>query len=447
MQRLKLIKKYEAYPEYKDSGVEWVGQIPSQWSIMPMRSIAIENTKKNNNGECQNLLSLSYGKIIEKDITSNEGLLPESFNTYQIVSNGNIVFRLTDLQNDKKSLRVGYVDKENKGIITSAYLAIILNKEINSKFAYYLLHSYDLQKVYYGMGGGVRQTLDFSNFKYLPIIAPEIKEQEKIAKYLDEKTALIDQIIEKKEKQIELLKEKRTAVINQAVTRGLDENVEMVDSDIEWIEKIPVNWEVLKLKYISYVTTSGIFGSETEYNNLIKAKVITTSQISIDGKWKFENIEERFFTRAEYKKYSAKIGDIFVVKSSGSAENIASGKAGYITKHEENTIFGNFLLRIRPKENINPKYIYYFLISNLTKQRIELSVSATTYPNLKIDEYISAKLMVPSNEETDLIVNYLDKKISEIEVVIQNTENSIGLLKEFRTSLISNVVTGKIKVK
>jgi type I restriction enzyme S subunit len=184
MQKLKLTKKYTKYSAYKDSNVEWIGKIPENWSIFPMRSIAKENLRKNSNGECQNLMSLSYGKVIEKDITSTEGLLPESFNTYQIISKGNIVFRLTDLQNDKKSLRVGYVDNEEEGIITSAYLVISLNKEINNKFAYYLLHSYDLQKVYYGMGGGVRQTLDFSNFKYLPIIAPTINEQISIAKYL-----------------------------------------------------------------------------------------------------------------------------------------------------------------------------------------------------------------------------------------------------------------------
>jgi type I restriction enzyme S subunit len=205
MQTLKLTKKYETYPEYKDSGVEWIENIPSQWSIVPMRSVARENDRKNSSGECQNLLSLSYGKIIEKDITSNEGLLPESFNTYQIITKGNIVFRLTDLQNDKKSLRVGYVNTEGQGIITSAYLAIELNKEINSKFAYYLLHAYDLQKVYYGMGGGVRQTLDFSNFKYLPIVTPKLIEQTKIVNYLDEKIISIDKIIEKKEKLITVL--------------------------------------------------------------------------------------------------------------------------------------------------------------------------------------------------------------------------------------------------
>jgi type I restriction enzyme S subunit len=197
METLKLTKKYEKYPEYKDSGIEWVGKIPSEWSAAPLRSVASENLLNNSDGSCQNLLSLSYGKIVEKDINSNEGLLPESFNTYQIVKKGNIVFRLTDLQNDKKSLRVGYVNSNEPGIITSAYLALNIQNRLNDRYAYYLLHAYDLQKVFYGMGGGVRQTLDFHDFKYLPVTIPNIKTQEKIINYLNERIRM-----EKKTKDI-----------------------------------------------------------------------------------------------------------------------------------------------------------------------------------------------------------------------------------------------------
>lgn len=427
MQRLKLIKKYETYPEYKDSGVEWVGQIPSQWSIMPMRSIAIENTKKNNNGECQNLLSLSYGKIIEKDITSNEGLLPESFNTYQIVSNGNIVFRLTDLQNDKKSLRVGYVDKENKGIITSAYLAIILNKEINSKFAYYLLHSYDLQKVYYGMGGGVRQTLDFSNFKYLPIIASEIKEQEKIAKYLDQKMALIDQIIEKKEKQIELLKEKRSVTISKHI-----------------LENTGADWDVKKIKHLVKSIESGIWG-DNPLSNEDDIKCLRIADFDYDN-FSYSVVETIRNNPKLQERKLLKKGDILMEKS-GGGEKTPVGRAVLFSSNER-MVCANFIDKIRvDKEKILPEFLVLYL-SVLYACRVNTKYikQNTGIQNMDIKEYFGESISYPDIKTQISLTEFVNAKVTAFNKAISDVEKTIEILKEFKTSLISNVVTGKIKV-
>ena len=200
----------------KDSGVEWIEEVPTHWNVCRVAEIAKQNKVKNIGLVEKNLLSLSYGRIIRKDLNTNFGLLPESFETYQIVKNGAIILRLTDLQNDQKSLRVGHVGEN--GIITSAYLGLNFNKKIHSKFAYYLLHVYDLCKVFYWFGGGLRSTMRYEDVKIIPFVVPPSHEQQAIVDFLDEKTAKIDQIVITINDQIEKLKELRKTLISDVVT-------------------------------------------------------------------------------------------------------------------------------------------------------------------------------------------------------------------------------------
>ncbi len=200
----------------KDSGIEWVGMIPEHWDVKRTTDICKQNKRKNILLKETNLLSLSYGNIVIKDFETAFGLLPKSFDSYQIVEKGYIILRLTDLQNDKKSLRVGLVHE--KGIITSAYLGLIFHKSIYSSFVFYLLHSYDIKKVFYSQGGSMRQSMKFDDFKSIKIIIPPKQEQRQIAKYLDDKTSKTDQIISNIQNQIEALKELRKTLINDVVT-------------------------------------------------------------------------------------------------------------------------------------------------------------------------------------------------------------------------------------
>lgn len=233
------------YPAYKDSGIEWIGEIPKYWEVRRINDIAVQQKIKNAGLIEKNLLSLSYGKIKRKDFESNFGLLPESFETYQITENGNIILRLTDLQNDKKSLRVGLV--KERGIITSAYLCLHLFKYIDPVFAYYLFFTYDICKVFYWFGGGLRQSMKFDDIKVLPFIIPPLNEQKAIANYLDTKTAQIDRKIDLLTEKAKLYNNLKQSLINETVTRGLDKTVPMKDSGIEWIGEIPEHWEVNKL--------------------------------------------------------------------------------------------------------------------------------------------------------------------------------------------------------
>ena len=202
----------------KDSGVEWLGEVPEDWEVKRFGYIFTENKKKNIGLIETNVLSLSYGNIKEKNIDDNKGLLPESFETYQIIEPNDIVFRFTDLQNDKRSLR-NAISKYH-GIITSAYIGV-KTKE-NADFYNYLFRAYDLQKVFYSMGDGMRQSLKMDELNKMPIVLPKIEAQERIVKFINEENQRINNLVVKQKNLIEKLKEYRASIISHAVTGKID---------------------------------------------------------------------------------------------------------------------------------------------------------------------------------------------------------------------------------
>ena len=205
----------------KDSGIPWIGMIPEDWEVRRLSQVAYEHFISNKNIHHQNLLSLSYGRIIRKDINTTEGLLPASFDTYQVVERGNIVLRLTDLQNDQKSLRVGLVREE--GIVTSAYVCLgISNNSIAPEYLYNTLHSYDIKKLFYSMGGGLRQNLNWQGLKKIDIPLPPPEEQNTIVAYIEDKCKIINSLITELEGEIEYLKEYKQKLIADCVTGQID---------------------------------------------------------------------------------------------------------------------------------------------------------------------------------------------------------------------------------
>lgn len=200
----------------RDSGIDWIAEVPATWKTTSILVVTDENKAKNSDLSEKNLLSLSYGRIVRKDIDLAFGLLPTSFDSYQIVEPGYVVLRMTDLQNDKRSLRSGLANE--RGIITSAYIGLKVRGPIVSEYFAWLLRFYDLAKVFYSLGGGVRQSASYKEIGKIPILVPPMEEQQKIADFLEEKSAQIDSTIEGINRQIELLGKYRKQVINDAVT-------------------------------------------------------------------------------------------------------------------------------------------------------------------------------------------------------------------------------------
>jgi len=424
------------YAEYKDSGVEWIGEIPAGWKCYPLFAIASENIQKNRGLSCKNLLSLSYGKIIKKDIETNFGLLPESFETYQIVPAGSVVMRLTDLQNDKRSLRTGYVTET--GIITSAYLGLVPSKDIGSEYFSYLLHAYDLMKIYYSLGGGVRQTLNYTDIRRLPVIIPQHTEQQAIAAYLDRKTATIDTLIATKQRLIDLLKEKRQAIISEAVTKGLDPTVPMKDSGVEWIGEIPADWDVYKTSHVFSEVGSGTTPKSDLYDYYSDGDVpwLITGDLndSVILSTTKNVTKKALLDYSVLKKYSA--GSIVIAMYGATI-----GKLG-ITGIECCT--NQACCVLSKPVCAQTEYLFYSLFA--CRRQLLFLAQGGGQPNINQMVVRELRLCIPSIAEQEKIIAYLDQQTTAIDTLITNITTQIEKLKEYRQAIISEAVTGKVEI-
>jgi len=425
------------YSTYKDSGIEWVGAIPQHWSARPLFALFKERDVVNEGNQEDNVLSLSYGRIIRRDVESNFGLLPESFETYNIVEPLDIVLRLTDLQNDKRSLRCGLV--KERGIITSAYLTLESKGGVDSEYMFLLLHNYDIWKVFYGMGGGVRQSIKFDDLKRLPMLEPPLEEQMAIKKFLNGKMRQINDLIAKKERMIELLKEERTTIVNQAVTQGLDHNVEMRDSGIDWMVKIPKHWDLKDLKYVSRVNRFVL--SETTEEGY-EFNYIDIGNVDLDDG--FDRGEKiRFDSAPSRARRIVWEGDTIISTVRTYLKSVA-----HIEGDSRDLIVSTGFAVVTPKDNFVPKFLYYVLRSERFVGRVCALSVGVSYPAINAVELSNVAVWYPKDKkEQQQIVDYLDGVLLKTKNVIGRLQKEIQYLKEYRTALISETVTGKIDVR
>ena len=396
--------------EMKDSGIEYVGAIPKDWDLVRLRAYFGERKNKNKDGNETNLLSLSYGRIIRKNIDKTDGLLPASFNTYNIVEKNDIIIRPTDLQNDKRSLRTGLVTEH--GIITSAYIDLMPIGNVDSRFVHYLLHSYDILKVFYNMGSGVRQGLNYSEFSKLKVPMPLLSEQQAIADYLDKTCSKIDEIIAEAKASIDEYKELKQSVIFEAVTKGLDKNVEMKDSGSYWIGVIPLTWSVIKTKYVIKIENGS--DPSTEGNTPV-----------------YGSGANSFKTCGEYKE-----GPTVLLGRKGATLHIPHYIEGRYWNVD--TAFNTISI----EEKINLKYFYYVACCFDYNRYI----SQTTLPGMTQTSYRNIYIPYPPMTVQNRIVLWLDNKIDELDSLIAEKQSLIADLEAYKKSLIYEVVTGKRKV-
>ncbi|MBL9170598.1 MAG: restriction endonuclease subunit S [Verrucomicrobiales bacterium] len=426
---------FPRYLKYKPSGVEWLRDVPEHWAIKPLYSCAEERNENNKGMIENNLLSLSYGKIVRKDISSNDGLLPESFETYQIVRRGDIVFRPTDLQNDWNSLRSAIV--EETGIITSAYIATKPNGP-TPKYLHYLFRVYDTMKVFYSMGGGLRQSMKYSDLKRLPVIVPPITEQTAIAAFLDRETAKIDALVTEQQRLMELLKEKRQAVISHAVTKGLNPKAPMKPSGIEWLGDVPEHWTVQRVKSLTNILR-GKFTHRPRHDPAMydgPYPFIQTGEINQANRFVGQYHQTLSEAGFQQSKQFPKGTLVMTITGAGTA-NVA------ILDYE--ACFPDSIVGFVPKNGMALDYLYNLFVA-MRQALLETSVT-NTQPNLNI-ERIGALLAVqpPLHEQADIIAR-IDKVSANYEGLIIEAQHAIDLLQERRTALISAAVTGQIDVR
>lgn len=248
----------------KDSGVEWIREIPEGWKVLPVRYAFTEVKEKNYDGSISNALQFKFGNIIPKKNfeADNDNYVADTILSYTIVEPRVLMINGLNLNYDFKTIRVGIV--KEKGIITSAYLAIKADEnKINAEFAMYLFRGYEVKMAFHNMGVGIRLTLGFREFRDQPLLLPPMIEQKRIVTYLNAKCAKIDALIAKQQEIIEKLKAYKLSVITEAVTKGLNPNVPMKDSGVEWIGEIPIHWFIHKFcwDYSAMLGMDGLFVS------------------------------------------------------------------------------------------------------------------------------------------------------------------------------------------
>lgn len=428
----------------KDSGIDWIGKIPDEWEIYQLSQVVTQVKNKNTNLQEKNLLSLSYGKIKRKNIDSNDGLLPASFDGYNIIENGDIVLRLTDLQNDHTSLRVGRATE--KGIITSAYTTLRPMNKDNSRFLYYLLHAFDLKKGFYGMGAGVRQGLNYSEVKSLKIILPNDKsEQTKIANFLDKKCAQIDSIIEESKKSIEEYKSWKQSVIFEAVT-GKNLSCKKKDSGIEWLGEIPEEWEVQRLKsYFNFKKGLPITKENLEDSGI---SVISYGQIHSKNNNGVSICNEliRFVDKSYLKSNSeslVKKGDFIFADTSEDLEGC--GNCAYVNSDE--IIFAGYHTIIFSSKYQNEnKYLAYLFLTDAWRTQIRCNCSGVKLFSITKKILSKVSIILPPRSEQESVAKALDAKCAQIDSLISEKQSLIKDLAEYKKSLIFEAVTGKRRV-
>ena len=429
-----MIANLKPYPVMKASDVPWIGKVPNHWTRLPGRACYREE-KVLNKGLTENtVLSLSYGQIVVKPPEKLHGLVPASFETYQIVEPGDIIVRPTDLQNDWNSLRFGL--SRDRGVITSAYMCLYTEEAVTRPYGHLLLHTYDLKKVFYGLGSGLRQNLDWRDFKYLPCIVPPLPEQAAIVRYLDHAERRIRRYIRAKQKLIKLLEEQKQAIIHQTVTGQVDVRTgrpypAYKPSGVEWLGDVPAHWTTARLK--------------SSMNNIVEQ---TTERRGSDLYVALEHVES---WTGRLRHAGPDISFDSQVKYFRSGDILFGKLRPYLAKvtrpASDGVCVGEFLV-LRPRHsNATAPYMEQLLRSKPFIDAVNSSTFGAKMPRADWQFMGGMAIVYPPLPEQATIVRYLDEAAVDIDDTVNRTRRQIELLSEYRTRLIADVVTGKLDVR
>ena len=429
-----MIYDLKPYPAYKDSGVPWLGKVPEHWDVVPGRICYQEKKVPNAGLQETAVLSLSYGQIVVKPPEKLHGLVPASFETYQIVDPGDIIVRPTDLQNDWNSLRFGL--SRDRGIITSAYMCLRATSLLNGEYGHLLLHAYDLMKVFYGLGSGLRQNLDWRDFKYLTCLTPAPREQSAIVRFLDYMDRRIRRYIRAKQKLVKLLEEQKQAIIHRAVTRGLDPNVKLKPSGVEWLGDVPEHWSLKRFKFLARIMRGQVDPREASH----KCKILVAPNHIESGAGKITRLETAEQQGADSGKYEVRKGQIIYSKIRPNLRKAAIAPTDCLCSADM------YPISVCDTE-LRPAYFLLLLLSApFTRHAIDCSLRVAM-PKVNREALGECWLWYPSLHEQDAILRLADHASEPLNAAISRAQREISLLREYPTRLIADVVTGKLDVR
>lgn len=431
--------QFKQYPSYKNSGVEWLGDVPEHWYIFKSNKIFKQSNVRSYESDEQLTASQKYGVIPQslymKKEESKVVLALSGIDNFKHVDKNDFVISLRSFQG---GIELCFYD----GCVSPAYTVLKPNKVINYSFWSYLFKSTIYISVLNTAVDGIREgkTISYTNFGKIYINIPPLSEQAQIANYLDTETARIDNLINKQQKLIELLEEQRKSIISHAVTKGLNPNAPMKDSGVEWLGQVPEHWNISKLKYYLDGIKDGTHGthvSTTEGELLLSGKNIKNGKLVI-------NDNERKISLEDHQKITAngfpKKGDLLI--------NVV-GTIGQSCIYELDTpiSFQRSVCFLRANNKLEPNFLQRILESNLSQNQLKILTNKSTIGGVYMGDLVELIIPVVPIKEQNKITDYLDKEIQEIVNCIDKQKLLIEKLKEYRASVISHAVTGKIDIR
>lgn len=434
--------KYQTYTEYQDSGVDWLGNIPSHWEIVPVGRLFTR--LKRTGFPDQELLSVyrDYGVIPKSSRDDNNNKPSDDLGQYQLVNPNDLVM------NKMKAWQGSIAISEYEGIVSPAYFVYqplrSLFKRALPKYVHYLLRNPRYIAQYLRQSKGIRVNqwdLDPEEFQRIELVLPPKSEQNQIFKFLDYETAKIDSLIEKQQQLIQLLKEKRQAVISHAVTKGLNPNVPMKDSGVEWLGQVPEHWEVTRFSYeIFFQEGPGILAVDFHETGIPLLRIQNVKSHFVSNNYKTYLSPSKVLSKWDH--YRVEKGDLIIS---------CSASTGLVSEVDESTVGAipyTGLIRLKPRtRKIISQYIKLLVQSDLFFEQIEVLQTGSTIQHFGPFHLQQMYISLPAINEQQIICYEVKNRLDSIDVLISKAESAIELIQERRTALISAAVTGKIDVR
>lgn len=429
------------YDQYIDSGYEWIGEIPQHWDLVKLGS-CLSPVSVKNSPELP-LLSITREQgVIERDVDdqeSNHNFIPDDLSGYKKLEKGQFGM------NKMKAWQGSYGVSKFTGIVSPAYFVFDFTRAINPEFFNWAIRSKLYVSFFGSASDGVRigqWDLSKTRMKVIPFVLPSEEEQSLIANFLDKKTALIDEAISIKEKQINLLKEHKQIIIQQAVTQGLDPNVPMKDSGVDWIGKIPEHWEVKRIKHVGKIINGYAFPSDAfiqEGARVMKISNIQTMRLDwsdssyVDALWLDKTAQFRIYK-----------GDLVFALT---RPVISTGIKAALVDTDEPILLNQRNAVFRPNDTCDKNWIYFVLLTKGFINDFEMQIDITgQQPNISTVAIGNLPFPLPPELEQKVIVSDLSRRCALLDMAVDDQIAQIERLKEYKTSLINSAVTGKIKI-
>lgn len=423
------------YPKYKASGVEWLGDVPDGWKVVPCRNIVQEQTAKNDDSKCQDYLSLMANVGVlpyaEKGDVGNKK--PEDLSKCKIVSRGDFVI-------NSMNYGIGSYGLSNyDGICSPVYIVLKPKNDIvESRFAFRIFECRSFQRFAQSFGNGIlehRSAINWDILKSIGVGLPCLQEQKQILEFLDRETGKIDELVAEQRRLMELLKEKRQAVISHAVTKGLNPHAPMKPSGIEWLGAVPAGWTVKRFQRCVYVAEGQVDPSDGKFADMA---LIAPNHIE-SGTGRLLGLETSADQGADSGKYMCKTGDVVYSKIRPALRKVCIAP--------EDCLCSADMYPLRPHSGLTPRFLFWLILSEQFSALAELESQRVAMPKINRESLKAVMIAVPPVAEQNTINAFLESEATKFDTLTAEAQRTIDLLQERRTALISAAVTGQIDVR